>query len=51
MTEEYRDYSDGLSLPRVHRSMGFVWFLTYSCRAFIDPWGLCGSSRTLAKPS
>jgi len=31
-------------LPSFHRSTQFVWFLTNSCQAFIDPRNLCGSS-------
>jgi len=31
-------------LPSFHRSTQFVWFLKHSCRAFIDPRNLCGSS-------
>jgi len=31
-------------LPSFHRSTQFVWFLTHSCQALIDPCNLCGSS-------
>jgi len=31
-------------LPSFHRSTHYVWFLTHSCQAFIDPPNLCGSS-------
>jgi len=31
-------------LPSFHRSTQFVWFLTHSSQAFIDPCNLCGSS-------
>jgi hypothetical protein len=31
-------------LPSFHKSTQFVWLLTHSCQAFIDPRNLCSSS-------
>jgi len=41
----YGDNRDGMILPSFHRSPDYLSFLTLSCRGFIDPCNLCGSSR------